>query len=843
MMSTTPAWDPGQTPSMHWALASLAIVAAQVRVTVDSILSAVPRAAVTVLDADGSYVPVGPERVLAPEDAGITATTLHRELVLLTPDDLECRLASLTLRVVLRQADVAVWIAPGVILLRPPHALVVGAAQYGLAVVSPCTRVDRARALPTDGDTVPRGSVLASGLFAVSKGSADVLDLWDELAANGSAGERWVDLAAACHPHTVRRDSLTLLTAESLGPRQIVSYDPTRRDLLVDGRPVDAVDLTGFDPSTPWLFDARPSMRLPLRLSDHPALGQLCRDHARDLTAAQDVMSGACPPPEHATSATAIAVHPQLRRIVRDATRAWLDGTGTEPPDAIDPDHRDSFLAWLLEPLDDFRPATITRYLASVYTSRPDLQMAFPFVPAHQTGNFVRWAADHGIEESDYLPQLIARSVSIATSPERATADTTSLSEARADADAGTEVRATRRGVNVVGFLHGELGIGESARLMLTALDDAGIEHSTLAVRQILQSRQSSTPTPSAAPLTVRAAFDTTLLCVNADFTPTITRSLPAGYASTYRIGMWYWEVEAFPVSQHIGFRELDEVWVATDFIRDAIAPHSPVPVTTVTPPLPQVTRAPAISRENLGLPAGPLFLFAFDYLSSAGRKNPWGVVDAFRTAFARGEGPVLVLKSINAHRRFGDAERLRLHVGEDPDIVLMEDYLDADERDALMATCDYYVSLHRSEGLGLTIAEAMARAKPVIATAYSGNMQFMDEQNSFPVPWTPTRIGPGNEPYPADGTWADPDVDAAAALMRLVIDEPAEATRRGARAAEDIRTRYSAATAGDRIAVRLDEIRAERARLSRPSWPMPSRVRRVVRRIIGADGSPPDRA
>src|SRR5690606_36779296 len=110
-------------------------------------------------------------------------------------------------------------------------------------------------------------------------------------------------------------------------------------------------------------------------------------------------------------------------------------------------------------------------------------------------------------------------------------------------------------------------------------------------------------------------------------------------------------------------------------FVRRANEPHATVPVRTLTPPPPQRGAAPTVRGVDLGLPDAPLFLFAFDYLSTAERKNPLGLLDAFRRAFAPGEGPVLVLKSINAERPPAQAERLRLAAGAHPDVILLELY------------------------------------------------------------------------------------------------------------------------------------------------------------------------
>jgi glycosyltransferase involved in cell wall biosynthesis len=331
-----------------------------------------------------------------------------------------------------------------------------------------------------------------------------------------------------------------------------------------------------------------------------------------------------------------------------------------------------------------------------------------------------------------------------------------------------------------------------------------------MSVDRHLQSRQGATYEAA----TKGTSYDTTLLCVNADMTPTVAASIPSLLQGSYRIGMWYWEVEDFPVSQRGGFQHVDEVWVATDFVRRAIERHSPVPVRTITPPLPQPRPTPSRTRADLGLPDRPFFLFSFDFLSTVERKNPWGLVDAFQAAFSLGEGPLLVIKSINAERRPDQAERLRLRVAGSSDILLLENYLGAEDRDALVALCDCYVSLHRSEGLGLTMAEAMALGKPVIATGYSGNLQFMTEANSFLVPWTPTSIPDGCEPYPPGGTWAEPDLEAAARLMRMVLDDNEMAASRGRQGAEDVRTLHSPEIAGRQVSARLAELApARRAR------------------------------
>src|SRR5262249_19551235 len=182
-----------------------------------------------------------------------------------------------------------------------------------------------------------------------------------------------------------------------------------------------------------------------------------------------------------------------------------------------------------------------------------------------------------------------------------------------------------------------------------------------------------------------------------------------------------------------------------------------------------------------------PMFLFMFDYFSTIQRKNPGAVVDAFCEAFTDGEGPILVIKTINGDKTRSDRERLRFRIRGRSDIFFLEDYLDVDENDALIADAQCYVSLHRSEGFGLTLAESMLYGVPVIATAYSGNMDFLTTANSLLVDYSMVPVPEGAGPYPEGASWAEPDVHMAAAHMRRVYGEPEWARSLGARGHDDI--------------------------------------------------------
>lgn len=794
---------------MQIALVSTSSTHAQARATARSVFRAAPDCTVQVLDLDGSYVRVRDERVVTPHDVGVSAHDHHVRAVLLDPQGLVRWFQPALVRHALRADPTVVSVGAGVLLLHDPAEL---AGIAPACLIARCTQ-----SLAADGTWPGPADLLAAGsytphLIAVSRGATAFLDLWERLAADAStASDRWLDVAASQLEHRTIQSARLLVSAWTCPSARIgEGADGT---LEVDGAPALAVDLTGLDPDAPWLLDAHADGPPRILLSAHPGLARLAARYAAEVRDA------------HAPRATAVTslgvdVHLQLRTVFRAAVQEDPTGSIDPLPDPFDPDCTEELAAWLVQPAADGADLGLGRYLAAIYRSRPDLQNAFPGVPGEHLDAFLRWARDHGRLEAGFSADLIDLALD-------------AVGTGTAPAAADDEVRA---GVNVVGYLRAELGVGESARLMLSALAAGGVPHATASVDRHLQSRQGATFVAA----TTHAPFDTTLLCVNADMTPSVAASVPSLLEHSYRIGMWYWEVEDFPVSQHEGFRHLDEVWVATDFVRQAVEPHSPVPVRTITPPLPQPRSAPDRTRSDLGLPERPYFLFAFDYLSTAERKNPWGLVDAFEAAFPAGLGPLLVIKSINAARRPDQAERLRLRVAGSADIILLEDYLDAADRDALTALCTCYVSLHRSEGLGLTMAEAMAFGRPVIATGYSGNLQFMTESNSFLVPWAPTAIPAGCEPYPAGGTWADPDLDAAARLMRTVLQDPDLAATRGAQGAEDLRTLHSPAAAGRPVAARLAEIHAIRAdeaeaarRARRRAWPQ-TQARALVRRATG---------
>jgi glycosyltransferase involved in cell wall biosynthesis len=297
-------------------------------------------------------------------------------------------------------------------------------------------------------------------------------------------------------------------------------------------------------------------------------------------------------------------------------------------------------------------------------------------------------------------------------------------------------------------------------------------------------------------------------VAVNADELPDFVERLGEDYFEGPRIGIWGWETDSIPPRWRRAFALVQEIWVYSRFMAQNIGAVAPVPVIALPPPV-QPPAEPAVP-QRLGVPDdGSLFLFVFDYLSTIQRKNPVGLIEAFRRAFAPGEGPRLLLKTINGPLRPLAEEEVLWAAHGRPDIHVVDRSLGVQELNGLMAACDCYVSVHRAEGFGLTLAEAMAIGKPVIGTGYSGNVDFMNTDNSYLVDYELGRVGPDCEIYPPEGRWAQPSVEHAAELMRRVVERPEEAAAIGVQARRDIAEQLSPQATGAAMRRRLQELGA----------------------------------
>ena len=293
-----------------------------------------------------------------------------------------------------------------------------------------------------------------------------------------------------------------------------------------------------------------------------------------------------------------------------------------------------------------------------------------------------------------------------------------------------------RLAVNVIGFLDDALGLAQAARLYIEGLRAAGVPVATTAIapdaRGLRQDaierygRRAHDELRTA----VEPAFN--LACLNGDHLVRLARTAGGEVlARRPTIGQWAWETDVLPPEWLPAFQFVQEIWAFSRFVADNLARVAPVPVVVV--PMAVTVPDPSGVQLQIAQDGRFTFLFMFDFFSTARRKNPEGLIDAFARAFAPGEGPRLLLKTINGRLRPEAVGELRQRVAERPDIELIDAYFEPAQNAALLARADCYVSLHRSEGFGLTLAESMALGTTVIATGYSGNTDFTTPQQQLP--------------------------------------------------------------------------------------------------------------
>lgn len=347
-------------------------------------------------------------------------------------------------------------------------------------------------------------------------------------------------------------------------------------------------------------------------------------------------------------------------------------------------------------------------------------------------------------------------------------------------------------GVNVVGYFNAATGLGEAARSSVRALKAAGIPFSQINIDFDVPERQRIELFESDRENGFRYRIN--LLHVNPNHMPYLWEKFGKSALLGHRtIGVWYWELLSIPGEWETGLQVVDEVWVPTQFVFDAIKPVSPVPV-YIVPPSVEVDFDASCSRADFGLPPDRyLFLCVYDALSGSGRKNPEGAIAAFREAFSPNDLSVgLVVKINNAEENPGDVKYLEHLLQGYDNVYFIKRVLPRTQINALINLVDCYVSLHRSEGFGLVAAEAMYLGKPVVMTKWSGNLDFLSEENACGVGFQLVPVGNLQRSYDPEEYWAEPRLDEAAAFMQRLAREKDFSIRIGQNAGKTIRQQYS---------------------------------------------------
>lgn len=369
-----------------------------------------------------------------------------------------------------------------------------------------------------------------------------------------------------------------------------------------------------------------------------------------------------------------------------------------------------------------------------------------------------------------------------------------------------------KEGILFVGYVEAGLGLGESLRNLIDSTALTAVPFAIYPFNVNVESRFIGPFRPECYDCEQR--FEINVIEIASDQLPSVMHELgEIRTADSYNILRTYWELPQAPQSWAPILAGINEIWAPTTFVADAFRPIFAGTITLI-PPCVEIRQEISGDRTRFGLSEEAFyFIFSFDYFSFPARKNPVGVVRAFQEAFPRGDEKVgLIIKSTSAPDQYPEIKAIiRQAARHDSRIKIIDRVLTRSDILSLINCSDCYVSLHRSEGFGLGMVEAMALGKPVIGTAFSGNTDFLTEQTGFPVPYARRPVRPNEYVYADHQSWAEPDQKSAVEIMRIVAEDRDATSTIAQNGRAYVSTHYGRAEVARRVEARIAEIRRER--------------------------------
>ena len=592
-----------------------------------------------------------------------------------------------------------------------------------------------------------------------------VFDCISDVENNLFTDQRWIDFVPSYYCFSVIREYGYNVAYWNLHERVITKLDS---HYYVNSDPLRFFHFSGYNPSKPWILSKHVADKPRVVISSNSLLKELTENYGKSAI-------------EHGWNTKSsleygysklndeIVLTPRIRNRYRNELIEAIKGKNEFPPLASD--SHELILAWLNRQIPESGRLNVS--LFDVWKGQPDLQAAFPLALGNEAERFVWWAHKYGIGEG----KINESTIEIYDTPMQASKSTNDLSLTK------------DLGVNVAGYFKGEFGVGQFGRLVARSAIASGLPVTTLVNRRT-ESRQDEEFELTDS----KAIYPVTIGSINADQFALWLEEVPSEViAHSKFVGVWAWEIESFPKHMHTAFDYVDEIWAISSFVRDAIQPHTKKPVLVFPCPIIPPSISEKLDRSAIGITEHDDFnLFMFDYFSIFRRKNPLDLIEAHILAFPDESGPKLVIKTINGQSHPSQQEQLRYAVGTRRDIKIINSYMSREQLHSLLSECQTYISLHRSEGYGLTLAEAMSLGKPVITTGYSGNMDFMDEKNAILVPYDLVAVGPDAFPYPEDSRWAQPNIEFAAKAMRELYEDESLRIRIGDQARTDVASEFT---------------------------------------------------
>jgi glycosyltransferase involved in cell wall biosynthesis len=368
-------------------------------------------------------------------------------------------------------------------------------------------------------------------------------------------------------------------------------------------------------------------------------------------------------------------------------------------------------------------------------------------------------------------------------------------------------------GIAVIGPFQAGSGLGQASRLSVEVLSKGGWDVTT---RNFIMDNPAPVGYSSAIRLdTSVPSRQINLIHLNAESIPLAFAYLNQdSYRNSYNIGYFFWELSKIPACHHLALKMLDEIWVSSEYNREIYSSYTDIPVINVGMAVESLPEPAKLNRGHFGISeSGFVFLTTFDSFSFVERKNPLGVIRAFQAAFSDGEDVILIIKTQNRYK-VDDAYQNRLwkqifdSCRLDARITVINETLSYSMLLGLKALCDCYISLHRSEGWGFGMLEAMQLGLPVVATGYSGNMEFCTPSTCYLVDYNLVEPRPEEYIFVERGSkWAEPDTKSAARCMREVFNDRVSARRIAEAAQQFVKSNFSTTAIASRYSSRLEEI------------------------------------
>ena len=702
------------------------------------------------------------------------------------------------------------YLDPDIQVFGSLHSLQERAAAHGVVLIPHNTKP-----IPQDGRRPSQVDVMIAGSYNLGYVSLapgpDVerlLDWWaDRLRRDCRVDptwgyfvdQRWFDLAPGfLSDLAIARDPEFNLAYWNLHERALEHRNGT---YTVDGRPLGFFHFSGFDPLSPAVLSRHQDR---VDVESNPVLAGLLAQYAQAVMAEGHETSRRWPY-EFSALGDGTPLDDKLRNLFDEYATEHDD----DVPSPFTLAGTQRFDDWLRQPAPG-APPQISRALAQVYEDRPDVRGAFPDISGPDLARFLKWAEQDGGSEEPVLARLKERGLS--AQAVRATTTPSGGKKARRTRwtpgpRRTAPLRGAPWGINVVGDFRSDSEQGQAARSLVSGLDASGLR-----ALPILGPGADGVPDDREYPARPvdQAPFAVNLVCVRPErFAAFAGQGGGRLFGGRYTVGMWFWDSDHFEPGLADRFELVEEVWAPSRWSAAAIQSLATVPVHAI--PMP-VAPGPAglRTRAELGLPEAKfLFNARLEHGTGFERQNPLAVIEAFRRTFSAGEGAGLIIECRGAASARTDHARLIHAAAAHPDIeVLDRAAVDADAA-TVTSLCDSYVSLHRATAFGLGPAEAMWFGRPVIATGYSGNLEYMDAGNALLVDHRLVAIGSGHDPLPPDGRWAEPDVEHAGRLMRDVFERRDDARALGERAAHDLRAGHSPDAASQALRKRIEAIRA----------------------------------